>query len=437
MKLWPARRQRQTRQVLTLAYSTLLVLVMFHFPVAKFWLSFMNHGRANDLPTSGLQASILVINFPAVALLARYKALNSLIRASGPLKIVFGLLCFAGVSTIWSELPGQSFWDWSVVISSATGAVFMGFFLDIRQFLLTILVAVQVSVFLSMWAVKRDWPSALQQDSVHWQGIFGNRNTLAPVAATGVLISIALFLVALSHRSTGSLGSWFLLTPFLGLCLATSIYTLIKTKSLTSWAGLILALVLSIVALVVNRLKAHRASRRAPAGLLLWISALISINIVLTLIGLFSGVISSRFERYGKLSGRFEYWRAGLDGIIERPLLGWGWNAAWLSEAFRVEVVPRNAPLNWSHSVWLDFGLGMGIVGFILGIAWILLLLKQASEAAVEDSKMIAILAFTGFILIVMSMESMSWIFHWFFALAIGSSILTARTLTEHQSGKS
>jgi exopolysaccharide production protein ExoQ len=431
MKLWPNANQQRSRQVVTFAYSTLLVVVMLHFPAAKFWLSLMNRGRTNDLPTSGLQASILIVHFPAVALLARRNALSTLVHTSWPLKIIFALLCFAGVSTIWSELPGQSFWDWSVIVSSVAGAIFMGIFLDVRRYLLAILVALQISVILSIWAVNRNWPSALQPDSTQWQGIFGNRNTLAPVAAFGVMVSVALFLLYLTGDRARRITSWVVFTPFIGVCLSTSTYALIKTKSLTSWAGLILALAFTVIAFVVPRFKTHRALRGTSAELVIWISALVSMVVGFALVGFFSGGISSHFERYGKLSGRFDYWQAGLEGIIERPLLGWGWNAAWLSEAFRVEVAPRNAPLNWSHSVWLDFGLGMGVIGFILGLAWVVLLIKQASRAAVADSKMIAILAISGFVLVVMSMESMSWIFHWFFALVVGGSILAARTLTE------
>lgn len=430
---WSHALMPKVRPAIIFVYSALLTLVMLHFPVAKFWLSLMNSGRLNDLPTSGLQATILIVHVPAVFLLARHEAITRLIRDSWSIKVVLSLLGIAGISTAWSVLPGQTFWDWSVIVSSVLGAVFMGAFLDLERFLLSILVAIQISIFLSIWAVKRNWSSALQPDSVHWQGIFGNRNTLAPVAAMGVLTSISMILLMLIGRQRARPLTRLYSVLLLTACLTSSMYVLIKTKSLTSWAGLSFALILAFITLVATLLNDHRPHRNMSAGFIVWIAGLVSIVVGFVLISIFSGVISSRFARYGKLSGRFDYWKADLNGIIKRPITGWGWNSAWLSEAFRLEVAPRNTPLNWSHSAWLDFGLGMGIAGLILGLAWLVLLLKQASAAAVASPKMIAVLAMDGFAIVVMSMESMSWVFHWFFALIVGGSILAARTLKGEQ----
>lgn len=71
-------------------------------------------------------------------------------------------------------------------------------------------------------------------------------------------------------------------------------------------------------------------------------------------------------------TGRKTLWEATWQGILDRPLFGWGWLSGWFDPLFRDTVLPEvggRAPrFYWSHSVWLDIGLAVGLPGLILVI---------------------------------------------------------------------
>ena len=69
-------------------------------------------------------------------------------------------------------------------------------------------------------------------------------------------------------------------------------------------------------------------------------------------------------------TGRKTLWKATWEGILDRPFFGWGWLSGWWDPAYRDSVLPEvggRAPrFYWSHSVWLDLGLSVGIIGIVL-----------------------------------------------------------------------
>lgn len=61
-------------------------------------------------------------------------------------------------------------------------------------------------------------------------------------------------------------------------------------------------------------------------------------------------------------------------------------------------------------------------------LAWATALLRQLSRSIGPKSQDGILLPVFGFVIVLMTMESVSWIFHWFFALTVGISVLVAKS---------
>lgn len=415
-------------RVLEFVYAVALLLVMFHFPVAKLWLNLLNSGQQNDTPMLGLQATVLVIHVPALVAVSANPRILSVIRSELALKLMALLFCTMGLSTIWSELPGRTFWDWSVLSMSVVGSTFLGLRLDARQFFVRVALSIQIALLLSEWAIYREWDESVQLEGGYWQGIFGNRNTLAPLAGFGAVLSLLLIWSNLTSIHKSGHSRRFVEIVLTVLSFSNCLFVLLKTGSLTSFAGIALAAVFFLLLMSFRRFSPWLARRKVKADQALFASSLGLTVLTLTIVTVFSNSISGHLGRYSGLSGRLTYWRVGLEKVLERPLLGWGWNSAWLSDSFPRNLPSVVLPYRWSHSAWIEFALGMGLVGGVLVLAWATALLRQLSHGIGPKSQDGILLPVFGFVIVLMTMESVSWIFHWFFALTVGISVLVAKS---------
>lgn len=412
------RLQSRLRTVAVFLYGILLVCVVQHFPFARFWLNFMRTAEPNDTPMQAFEGFLFVSQLPAVIQLIKNPRFLRLFRIPGPHYLIMLLFSLLGLSTIWSTMPGRTFWDLAVISMSVMSITYLALKSSVGSFVTTLFIGLQISIAIAYWSIWRQWPDAIQAQSEVWQGIFGNRNTLAPIATVGAL-SGACVLMQLSKCRYRPIS-----VSLVTVVIALDVNVLFHTKSITNIIALLLATSGLVLVLTLNLTQYRGLISPRTAQRLLLIGLLSLLSVVLLGVTAFSDQISARLGRYSGLSGRFDFWKASWNGILSRPLNGWGWNAAWQSTEFQKDLPAIVKPFLWSHSVWLEFGLGIGLVGLLLGLGWMFLSLGRCLRQGLDEPDGVWLVSFPCFAAVLLSMESMSWIFHWFFAVLVATYLV-------------
>jgi O-antigen ligase len=188
----------------------------------------------------------------------------------------------------------------------------------------------------------------------NWRGFFTHKNGAG--AAMVVLIFIGIFV---SRTSSALLG-------LLIVALAAVFLVFTESKSPLS-----LLLPVLIASLVLVRLRNPLLKCIAAAGLPLMI-AVVTIGSV-TLDPVRSLVY--RLMSDASFTGRDEIWVFAIDHILQRPVLGWGFQAFWGTP----ELVSAWTYLeSWgyrasdAHSGFLNIAVMTGLVGLALSLLWVL-----------------------------------------------------------------
>ncbi len=188
----------------------------------------------------------------------------------------------------------------------------------------------------------------------YWQGVYTNRNSLAPLAAIGVLAGLR-FAMAPGRvlRSAAA-----------GLALASTA-TLIGAGSRTAWVSLIAALTVSSLPLIHHRIERRRGSRRAAH--LTWVAAGVT--------AVTAGAFLAAVWNVSTFSQRREIWALVWDRIVQRPLLGHGFFTFWDIEELTQHVLLRRGS---AHNSLVEVGLGLGLLGAIPFVAIVVLAARNA-----------------------------------------------------------
>lgn len=174
-----------------------------------------------------------------------------------------------------------------------------------------------------------------------WQGVYTNPNSLGPLAAIGVLVSIR-YLLAPGHRrriAAAGLG-------------AASLAALVGAGSRTAWIALAAAVaVASLVAAVRQlrpRLSAPQARSAAVAAIGLGAAAAAVVLVLVWDVSTFAQ--------------RREMWTLVWDRIVQRPLAGHGFFTFWDIEELTQHALLRRGS---AHNSLVEVGLGLGLLGAV------------------------------------------------------------------------
>ncbi|QEX22093.1 hypothetical protein FRZ61_20220 [Hypericibacter adhaerens] len=226
-------------------------------------------------------------------------------------------------------------------------------------------------------------------DSYQWGGGGKNRNYLSIEAGLTVLASGSLLVMTLIQ------GRWHPALRLLGgvalavICVLAFL-ALLEMKSRTNWIAAAIAMTVWLAVLVAGLLRHSRRRRAIAAAVVLAFAALIAAGLAA-----FSGQIASRFSDNGGVAaniGLFARIFAGeidpastdLHGydprayiyvaagklIAEKPWFGWGTDLAPLVNQ-SVDASVQGARSHF-HNAYLEFLVGLGIVGTILIAAHLL-----------------------------------------------------------------
>lgn len=287
---------------------------------------------------------------PPVVLLHGRAVLDALLRA--PVLPVLLLLALA--STTWSAEPGVTLRRAVAFTAYALLAVVMGVRWSGRELVERLLGLALVLLGLALLFQLALPGLAVMADGA-WRGAFAHKNVLGQVASFSILI----LLVGWRHRLLGRA----LLLPALALALLF----LLLSRSATS---LLVTLAAGGAYLLLGR---DGPAPLAKAAILAFACAGLSLAALWLLLEPERAV-----ELLGRdltLTGRLPLWDLVLARIVERPWLGYGYQALFAVPAFAEYVL---ATLGWdapnAHSGYLEVALGLGWIG----LALTLLLLAQA-----------------------------------------------------------
>ena len=145
--------------------------------------------------------------------------------------------------------------------------------------------------------------------------------------------------------------------------LALAVVLLLQSESRTSLATAAMGVVLLIM------YQAFR-SRKTLFGAVLLVGSTLVVGTVVFVISNLE-FITEAANRDTTLSGRVPLWGSIIPTIGERPILGVGWSGfwnGWFSPAHDIWLEHRWEPPS-GHNQFLDFGLQLGIIGALVGVA--------------------------------------------------------------------
>lgn len=274
-----------------------------------------------------------------------------------PLEVVranpffWALLVLAGLSVIWSVAP--MFSAKRVVLlavmfligAALARTVSFGTGVGVLQAALVTMVIGSASV---VWSA----PDIGLHGTIHtgsWKGLFGQKNWLGNAAALWGALCLALALSAL--RPSG------VLVALAGIVVA--VLVMWKSDSVTSYFGFAASVVVLLVLFSVQR-----------GWLKAWQLAILS-GTALLLLAVFYGELFRLFGRNETLTGRWSIWQTLWPIMLDRPLLGYGYDAYLHADG----VVERLG--KWKdmlagggnvHNGFIRLQVDVGLVGVLLGL---------------------------------------------------------------------
>ena len=245
----------------------------------------------------------------------------------------------AVVSTAWSVDPGATAWRSAVYLGLALLAwVISGLDPDDLRSVLALLTGVAVAGSAVLVALR---PGLALDSNDDWEGIYTNRNSLAPLAALGLLVGIR-YLAASGrrHRVAG-----------VGLT-ALALSALVGAGSRTAWLALGVAAGAAAVPMAHHRLRGRWGERRARA-----------LSVVAAAAGAAgAGAALAALWDVSTFSQRRTMWGLVWDRVAQRPIGGHGFFTFWdIPELTAHELLRRGS----AHNSLMEVALGLGLLGAV------------------------------------------------------------------------
>lgn len=259
----------------------------------------------------------------------------------GRKKLVIALYTLAAVSILWSTSPGDTFRNTIYISLYLVGSIYLAIRFETAEI---IDLFAWSMTFLALASIPANFilPRELfNEDS--WRGIFQTKNSLGSAMAVGAIS------IVLQQRR------WNL---FRLLSLATCCTLLVLSKSTTSMtvAGAIMSV---LIYLRLNR-------RLAGAYLTMIVGGVLAGTL---LVGNLVETFTSATGKDLTFTGRSAVWALVLQKIKERPVLGYGYHAFWVTEADSVNQFLTGFQPGQAHNGYLEACLDLGMLGLGLCFA--------------------------------------------------------------------
>ena len=351
---WAVKKHVLTTRTLRVAVAATALLVLTNGPVLLFSKSVLNRtSRWEDLAVWPFLAAAAVCGAALAAwdvLGARSRPLETSERIAAIAAGWFALAALA--SSLWSVDPTATAWRSSIYVGMALLAWVIAR-LDGRDTAATIALVTAAAVGASLLLIVLR-PDLGRGPSDYWKGVYTNRNSLAPLAAIGVLAGVRFVHAPGRLRRTAAVG-----------LAAASGAVLIGAGSRTAWISLIVAAVASSLPLAYHWL-AGRWSRRYAAMTTVAAACASAAGAVVCLAAIWN---------VQTLSQRRTIWGLVWDRIVQRPLGGHGFFTFWDIEELTQHVLLRRGS---AHNSLVEVGLGLGLLGAVPFVAIVVLAARNA-----------------------------------------------------------
>ena len=132
-------------------------------------------------------------------------------------------------------------------------------------------------------------------------------------------------------------------------------------------------------------------------------NALASVGAASLVVLLFRRQVFGFIGKSPDMTGRSKIWKAVQALIDQRPVQGWGWISSWMPDAkpFTNLIVLKGVHYYSAHNSFLEFWLQIGIVGFGLAIALVILTFVRLWRIGVRHTSKLylwPVLVFVGLI---------------------------------------
>lgn len=396
--------ERGRRVVLSVYYhGVVVVLIGSSFP--RLWRIIAGSEVEFNEPQ---QSQVLAVNLLLVpALIRGWRLLKQHVshRNSDLIVVTVAMTpVVLAMTMIWSAVPSRTFLEGAGLCVTTLAA--LGVFDAVRskrvQGGFSLVMVATIPLLWSLWRVFDARPGAMV--SGRWAGIFNSQNHLAALAGVLLLASIVT-LVGVIRVNLGSsnISSLFVAVQIVlcSIVAVVSFVTVLKTYNATVQISLVLIGGFVVAIQLVKRLQCwnRAAGRRVPLAVTIG-------AVALPVVAIASMVMVQRMD--WSFRGRRPIWAASIEGVIQKPLFGWGFQAPWFSEEFRSTVAEPVANRRWSHNMWLDVAMGGGaLVGLVFAVATVALIVRLTRDAW-ADSRRLPALVMTLFISLYLTMEPLS-----------------------------
>lgn len=250
----------------------------------------------------------------------------------------------AVASSLWSVYPSATLWRSVVYLGLILLAVTLARFTDEElSSALTLLASAAVVGSLALIALSHDVGTDRHGD---WIGMYTNRNSLAPLAALGVMAGLRWLLpgAMLASRYRRGWGA---------ALVVASLVTMIGAGSRTAWLAMAAALALaSALGLVAG---ASRLGSWRP-----WKTWAAAAGGALVAAGVGAAAVAAAWD-VPTFSQRRTIWSLVWDRVLERPWGGHGFFAFWeVPELVSEHVLLQRGS---AHNSLVETALGLGVVG--------------------------------------------------------------------------
>lgn len=399
------------------SYATVALFALTQGPVYRVWNE--SNSRLDILPNPSPQhvffATFVAVQLPAVVLW--FRRVNTDWLCDRANQVLVALLGWLGFSVTWSTFARQSLPEFVALVLTTCFGFYLATSFSRRELWWIILAAMALGVGVSWLSIMRLWEGVANLQDNYWIGIYGNRNSLAPVAAVALIASV----IVLSFVREQSATSWSRIVTLAApatLVIFAAI-ELWRSGSQTSPIALVVAVAACVAWLVVravaSRFGMFRTLRHHAAPITLALLAIFAV-VALRQIGNATSISADS----ATFNSRRALWSVNWSGFLEKPWQGWGWMAARFNpEFFKQGTWWVAVETQWSHNGYHDLLLGGGVLAAVLFVLYLWMSSRRFDRLPV--SVVLPRLALVTFMLAAATQESFFVGSHFLWALLIAS----------------
>jgi O-antigen ligase len=307
----------------------------------------------------------------AAAWLVRRRALPRSAAIVGAGLVVGWLL----LGTLWSSAWGTTLREALQIASALAVGVAARLALGARWFAGALWAALHVGLLWSFVAIQLGQPGT-QDERGDWAGVFFNRNSLALIAALGLLSGGAILVDSWGRRTRPVA-----VDAVVVVMMLVDARLLLGSAARTPWVALLAALVVGAVVLAGHRLVGDGRSAFVVAA---------SGGLVIAAAGAVAWLTRHSWlddlGRSSDLTGRVDVWDTVIGRWRQRPVVGDGYLAAWDDAGFVAGVDEASGHvLSSAHNSFLEVLLGGGAIGLLFFVAFVAVLWTRSVSAALAE----------------------------------------------------